>query len=212
MGKYSQVFKISWDSSLVYRFNFVMWRLRTIISFLAIYFFWVAVFKHNNQVFDYTQASLLTYIIIARFVGTLVFSNLSDSAGQEIAYGQLSNYLLKPISYLKYWFSRDLADKSLNLFFFFAELVLIILILRPPLIFPSNISAWLLFSGTTILAIIMFFYYNFLVNTFSFWYPERGGWPLRFLAWMLLEFLTGAMFPLDILPQNIYYLLIYVNI
>ena len=199
MGKYLSIFKLSWDSALVYRFNFVMWRLRTIISFLAIYFFWVAVFKHNNQVFDYTQTALLTYVIVARFVDTLVFSSLSYTAGQEIASGNLNNYLLKPFSYFKYWFTRDLADKLLNLIFFAAELILIVAILRPPLQFPASLNSWLLFFSTASLAGVMHFYLDFLINAFTFWYPEHGGWPFRFLAWMLFEFLTGLMFPLDIL-------------
>src|SRR3989344_52707 len=135
MSKYSQVFKLSWDSNFVYRFNFVLLRVRTLISFLAIYFFWVAVFRHNNQVFDYSRASLLTYVVVARVVGTLVFNN--NMTGEEIASGNLNNYLIKPVSYLKYWFTRDLGDKLLSLIFFFIELALIMLILRPPLFFAA---------------------------------------------------------------------------
>src|SRR3989338_1117270 len=141
MGKYSQVFKISWDSNFVYRFNFVMVRIRSMVSFLAVYFFWVAVFRHNNQVFDYSRATLLTYVVVARLVDTLVFNN--NMTGEEIASGNLNNYLVKPISYLKYWFSRDLADKLLSLIFFVGETVLILLILRPPLFFPAFLSDWL---------------------------------------------------------------------
>jgi len=202
MSKYSQVFKLSWDSNFVYRFNFVLLRVRTLISFLAIYFFWVAVFRHNNQVFDYSRASLLTYVVVARFVDTLVFNN--NMTGEEIASGNLNNYLIKPVSYLKYWFTRDLGDKLLSLIFFFIELALIMLILRPPLFFPAFLSDWLLFLASIVLAAFMYFYLNFLVNAFTFWYPERGGWPLRFLVTMLLEFLTGGTFPLDILPAQIY--------
>lgn len=204
MKKYWQIFKISWQNSLVYRFNFFMWRLRTIIGFLSIYFFWSAVFRHNQQVFDYSRAALLTYIVIARFADTLVFSNTSYQASAEIANGNLNNYLLRPAGYLKQWFARDLADKILNLIFFALEIVILVVLLQPPLIFPSALTPWLKFIFTSLFAGLIYFYFSFIVSAFTFWYPEYDGWPLRFVLWMFLEFLTGAAFPLDILPPAVF--------
>jgi ABC-2 type transport system permease protein len=204
MKKYWQIFKTSWQNALVYRFNFVIWRLRTIVYFLAVYWFWAAVFRHNRQVVDYTQAQLLTYVLAVRLADTLVFSNLSYTTAAEIANGDLNNYLLKPLGYLKNWLARDLADKVLNLIFFGGEMLVLYWLLRPPLLLPASAGVWLAFGLTLFLAAGLYFFFSFIVSAFTFWYPEHNGWPLRFILLTLLEFLTGAFFPLDLLPASIY--------
>jgi ABC-2 type transport system permease protein len=56
----------------------------------------------------------------------------------------------------------------------------------------------------------MFFGLMVLVNFVSFWFPE-GGWASQFLIIVIFtEFLSGAIFPIDILPeaiQNVLYAL-----
>ncbi|PIP52396.1 hypothetical protein COX09_01795, partial [Candidatus Beckwithbacteria bacterium CG23_combo_of_CG06-09_8_20_14_all_47_9] len=90
MRKYWQIFKINWDSVLVYRFNVLLWRVRMMLSFLTIYFFWGAVFSEYSQIADYSSASLLAYLVVAFFLQTLVFANDSFRITAEIATGDLN--------------------------------------------------------------------------------------------------------------------------
>lgn len=201
MRKYWQIFRLSWQSILVYRFSFIMWRVRLVIDFLTIYFFWWAVFFEYQQIGAYSRQTMLSYLLVAALLRALVFSTVSYSACVEIANGDLNNYLIKPINYLKYWLSRDWADKLLNLLLFSVEFVLLILILKLPLVFPTDFWQWCLFIVVAFIAAIMYFFFSFLFSSFSFWYPEHEGWPMRFLMLMLLDFLSGIAFPLDIFPK-----------
>lgn len=202
MKKYLQIFRISWANGFVYRLNFIMWRVRTILQFFAVYFLWLAIFAGQNSIFDYTKSVMLTYVIGIAVLRSFVFSSRSVSVGAEIASGDLNNYLVKPIGYLKNWLARDLADKLLNIIFLTFELGLIILIFKPPLVGPASFSQLVIFLFTVILAMMMYFLFSFLVSSFTFWYPEHNGWPLRFFVFMVIEFLAGGLFPLDILPQT----------
>ncbi len=198
--KYFQIFRISWQDAFVYRLNFIMWRVRTVLQFFAVYFLWIAIFTNQSEIFDYSKSIMLTYIIGTSVLRTFVFSSRSTYVGAEIANGDLNNYLVKPINYLKSWLSRDLADKLLNILFLSVELFIFILIIKPPLVLQRS---WLLISTfilATILAIIMYFLFSFIVSSFAFWYPEHNGWPLRFFVFMIIEFIAGGLFPLDILP------------
>lgn len=179
-----------------------MWRVRTIIWFLTIYFFWFAILSKNNQVFGYNSQTLLTYTIGASFLRSLVLSSRSVSAGVEIANGDLNNYLVKPINYLKNWLARDFADKALNLAFFSVEISILFLILKPPFLYPSNLWHLTAFILTAFIATIMYFFFSFLISCFTFWYPEHNGWPLRFIVFMIISFLAGGSFPLDIFPET----------
>lgn len=200
MSKYFAIFKTHWQSSFVYRLNFIMWRVRTVLQFFTVYFLWFALFIGQDKIFDYTQSVMLTYVIGTAVLRSFVFSSRSVSVGAEIASGDLNNYLVKPLSYLKNWLARDLADKLLNIIFLSLELTLIIIILKPPLVFPASFSNLSLFVLTVIMAMMMYFLFSFLISSFTFWYPEHNGWPLRFFIFMIIEFLAGGLFPLDILP------------
>ena len=199
--KYYSIFKTHWQSSFVYRLNFVMWRVRTVLQFFAVYFLWLALFIGQDTVFDYTKSTMLTYVLGTAILRSFVFSSRSVSVGAEISSGDLNNYLVKPLSYLKNWLARDLADKLLNIVFLFFEMGLFIIIFKPPLIGPVSLASLLVFCLSAILAMMIYFLFSFLISSFTFWYPEHNGWPLRFFIFIIIEFLAGGLFPLDILPD-----------
>lgn len=203
MKKYWQIFKISCQNALVYRFSFMMWQVRSLLSFLTAYIFWLAVFIQYNQIGSYSRQEMLAYILVAAFLRHLVLWTDSFRACVEIANGDLNNYLLKPLNYFGNWLARDWSNKSLNLIFLTFELAIIMVIVKIPLIFPESIWVWLGFIMLIIIGSFLYFYYSFLISSFAFWYPEHDGWPLRFLMLMFLEFLVGAAFPLDIFPKSL---------
>lgn len=203
MKKYWQIFKISWQNTLVYRLNFTMWQVRTILSFLTIYFFWLAVFSQYAHIGDYSRMTMFSYLVIAAFLRNLVLWTNSYRACVEIANGDLNNYLVRPINYFYNWLARDWADKALNLIFFVPVLALLIFIFKIPLTFSLNLVTWLSFILLAFLGSLLYFLYSFIISSFSFWYPEHDGWPLRFVMLMFLDFLSGIAFPLDIFPQSL---------
>src|SRR3990172_6518136 len=207
LAKYWQVTKTSWENGFVYRLNFLMWRVRAGIWLLTVYFLWGGIFQRTDGFLSYDKAAMMTYILGTGVLATIVFSTRSIDVGTEIAEGDLSNYLLKPVNYFAYWFSRDLADKLLNILFVIGEIGLIIFFLRPPLIMPTASGLIAMFLLVSILALVLYFIFSFLVSAFTFWYPEHNGWPIRFFVFVLLEFLAGGLFPLDILPPVVFSLL-----
>ena len=204
LHKYWHIAKTSWENGFVYRLNFVMWRVRQVVQLLAVYFLWLAVLKQNPTIFDYSRTQMLTYILGTSVIRSLVFSSRSVDAQTEIATGDLNNHLVKPMGYFKYWFARDAADKLLNLLFLAVELTLIVILLKPPLFIQSDLVTLAMFAVASILAMVMYFYFSFLISMSTFWLPEHNGWPQRFFVFMLLEFFSGGLFPLDILPKPIF--------
>lgn len=203
MRKYWPVFKNTWAEYFTYRLNFVMWRVRTMLQLLATYFLWLAIFQtRQGEIFGYTQNLILTYILGTAFLRSIVFASRTIDIGDEINRGNLTNFLLKPISYFKYWFTRDLADKILNISFAIFELTAIYFLLKPNIFFQQDLLAILLFLIATILALFLYFYINFLLGLLAFWTPEV--WAPRFLFFIFLEFFAGALFPLDILPKFLF--------
>ena len=104
------------------------------------YFLWNSVFADTNtEVFGYNREKILTYVFGIIIIRALVFSARSVDIPGEIADGKLSNYLIRPINYFKYWLTRDLSSKALNLAFSISEFIILAIILKPPLFFQSNL-------------------------------------------------------------------------
>ena len=206
MKKYFQVIKVTFQEYFVYRLNFLLWRFRSIVQLLVLYFLWQAAIPEGVTIFGYDQAKILTYILGTSIIRSFVLSSRSVDVAGQIASGDLANFLLKPLSYLKYWFAKDIADKLLNLFFSFFEISLIIALLKPPLLLQTDF--WFLFWAclATILGIILYFYLSFLLSLLAFWSPENP-WPVRFLFDIFVGFFAGGLFPLDILPKGIFLVL-----
>lgn len=211
MKKYFSVFKISFQQEFVYRLNFIMWRVRNVFQIFLIFFLWNAVFSQPGAVvFGYDRTKILTYVFGILVLRAIVFSARTVDVSGEISSGDLTNYLLKPVSYFKYWFTRDLSSKALNLSFAVVETGILYILLKPVFFIQTNPT--LLFSFLTSLALAIFLYFHilFIVNLVAFWTPESG-WAFQFLFMAIIaEFLSGGIFPLDILPlafQKAIYLL-----
>src|SRR3972149_7779379 len=149
MNKYFRVAKLAWDETVVYRLNFVMWRMRAVLQILTLYFLWASLIPSGTTLFGYNQSQMLTYIIGTSLVSSIVLSSRSSAVGDEINSGNLSNFLLRPINYFLYWFARDTGDKAMNIAFSIVELTILFAILKPPLFIQAE-SVYLLLAFVAI--------------------------------------------------------------
>lgn len=196
---YLAVAKNTWSETMTYRLNFTVWRLRVVLNLLITYFLWIAILPVGKTLFGYSQTLMVTYILGTAFIGSLVTSSRSASIGDQIVSGELSNFLVRPFNYFFYWFARDAGDKAINVAFALCEFSLIFLLLRPPLFLQTNVFSLVIFSLAVLLAIGIFFTFNMLTGIAGFWVEET--WSLRFLIFIIIQFLAGGLFPLDILPK-----------
>jgi len=204
MKKYLSVFKISFQQEFAYRANFIMWRVRNVMQIFLVFFLWSSVFADpQTEVFGYNRDKILTYVFGILILRALVLSARTVEIAGEISRGDLTNFLLKPINYFKYWFARDISSKALNISFAAVEATLLFAILKPPFFIQNNPAQIAMFLVFLVLAIAMFFSLLILVNMITFWLPESG-WAAQFLiVGIATEFLSGAIFPIDILPSFI---------
>lgn len=202
MNKYLAVFKISWEQGLVYRLNFVLWRVRSVLQLLLTYFVWWTVFQSNSSVFNYSQSQILSYIMVAALIRAIILSTrVADVAGQ-INEGSIVNFLVKPLGVIRYHFARDIADKLLNIAFVVFEVALLLFILKPPLVLQQSLQILILFLLATILGLILYFAFALIIGLLSFW--VENVWASLFLVMVFLEGFGGGLFPIDILPNPFY--------
>ncbi len=204
MKKYWQIFKISFAQEFAYKFNFVMWRVRNVMQLLLIFFLWNTVFTGGSvSFFGYDKEKILTYVFGILVLRALVLSARAVDVSEEISKGDILNSLLKPMNYFKFWLTRDLSSKVLNLIFAAVEFTILFWLLRPSFFFQTNPIFLTGFVVSVLLAIFLYFCILFIVNMVPFWAPYMG-WGAQFLVTVVIvEFFSGALFPIDILPQGI---------
>lgn len=202
--KYWRAAKNTWDEAFAYRLNFSLWRIRTVMNILLVYFLWLSLLGNGSFIFGYSKIQMITYILLTAFISNMVLSSRSASIGDEINSGDLSNYLVKPMNYFTYWFFRDMGDKAMNMSFALIEFSLIFIFLRPTFFMQTNLVLILFFIISLIVSILILFFLNVLVSLLGFWIDQV--WPLRFIFFIIIQFFAGSLFPLDILPKPLFFI------
>lgn len=204
MRRYIQVFTVTLKEYFAYRLNFVLWRVRAVLSTLIIMFLWLGVFDNKTSFGDYSKERLMSYILYSSLVTTFIASSRISELAFEIQSGGIMNLLLKPLSIFGYYGATDAADKLVNLFFGVIEFTLIIFFFAIPLVAPQQIG-WVLFF--LVCAVCVSFSINLMLSFIGFWTPEV--WAPRFLFMILVSFVSGIYFPLDLLPPLAYRILLF---
>lgn len=199
---YWQIAKNTWDEAVTYRTSFILYRARNVLWILTFYFLWLAVLPENTVLFGYNQSQILTYILGGSILSSFIMATRSQDIATEINEGNLSNFLLRPMSFLKYYFVRDLSDKAMNIMFSIVELAMLIIVLRPPLLIQTDLNILFFTLLATSIGIILFFFFSVMLGFIGFWSNET--WGPRFIFYQLLNFFAGVLFPLDILPKAIF--------
>lgn len=189
---------------MAYRLNFVLWRVRVVIRLLVTYFLWWAIFAGRGEFFGYSQAMILTYILLSNLVSNITLGTTTFDIGTIINQGNLSNFLIRPLSFLRYFIARDTGDKLINIAFALVETLILFFILRPPIFIQLNPLILLLVFLAIVMGTILFFFFSVILGYLGFWTPDV--WGPRFISFVITEFFAGGLFPIDILPKPLYVL------
>jgi len=200
--KYFSLFLISLQEYFTYRLSFVLWRVRSLVSFLVLLFFWLAVYSQTSSFAGYQKSQMFTYVIGVAFLRGLIFATRSNVLASWIRDGGLNIILIRPLSVFKVLLSRDLADKLLNVGFVILEIFLIAKIFNLSLFLPKSFLTIVCFLIFLALAFFLNFFISIVISLTAFWTDDI--WAVRFLFGVIfLELFSGALFPIDILPGGL---------
>lgn len=189
--------KISKNRILInfqYRFNMLAQIFMYIFSFLAILYMWLSIYQNNTDIGAYTKKEMIVYIFIVNMLHYLFDFRNVTRIGELVHSGQLSTYIIRPISI-----------ESESLFFYLGEnafknFLMLLIFLGSGIVYKNNNILL-----TLMLFVIIYFVYFYIEQTLAclgFWMLET--WPLIGLINGIYYILSGSTFPLDILPEKIY--------
>jgi ABC-2 type transport system permease protein len=198
--KYWLLLTVSWQNQFVYRASLFVWRIRNFLSTIVALTVWTVLYGDSGRLFGYGHSDMITYIFLIAILQGFIISTALNGLASQVYSGQITYQLLKPINFFAYLATDDIADKLKNILFVLLESTALYFLFLPKLSFP-DFPTLILFLLWIVLGIIIHFLINLLFGAIGFWSPDV--WGPKFLFYMLLEFTSGKMYPLDILPTFI---------
>ena len=202
LAKYLKVFNVGAQNTFVYRWNFVLRSVFGIVPLIGTIFLWRAMFGEDGhrQLSGYTFSQLILYFAMSVFVENLVTPSEDEwQIAGEIRDGRMSFLLLKPVNYIAYRFTLYASYRLLYTAVLLPGVALVFFFLREHITLPSHALTWAAFALSTGLAALIQFFLAYSLAMLAFWLLEIS--TVVFIVFSLEYFLSGMVFPLDMLPS-----------
>jgi ABC-2 type transport system permease protein len=200
---YLAVFKIGLQNTFVYRWNFLLRSLFGIVPLAGTVFIWRAIFQERGEsVAGYEYASMIYYFLLTILVDNLVTPTEDEwQIAADIREGQISAFIIKPLNYLAYRLSLFWSYRVLYTAITLPPIALIFFYFREFITLPQNGVTWVLASVSLLMAALIQFFIAYSLALLAFWILEIS--TVVFILYSFEYFLSGHIFPLDIMPAKI---------
>ena len=202
------IFKIALQERLVYRGDFAIGTVMRFLPIITQIFLWWAIFESLDpanpgaaNIAGYTFSDMVAYYLIT-MLGRAFSSmpGLSTTIARQIREGDVKKFLVQPLDMINFMFISRVAHKVAYYSVATIPFAVIFYLCRgyfttgfPP---PEIFAAFLL---TLIMAFVLGFFLEAWIGLVGFWFLEVSS--LLFVYMLLAFFLSGHMFPIDIIPE-----------
>lgn len=161
-------------------------------------FIFVSILNGGGVLGQWNRESIVTYYVMTALCTNLIWMHPEVNMSNQIREGKITNFIVKPHSYLSYQFLREAAWKVMRTSFFLPVFFGIVIFAREFFSVPSSAAAAraaILIPG----AALIIFMIGFLVASSAFWIEENT--TVLSVFWMLSSIFSGFYIPLDLLPR-----------
>jgi ABC-2 type transport system permease protein len=202
-AKYIKVFDIGLQNTLVYRWNFLLRSFFGIVPLIGTVYLWRAVFEARGaDIGSYDYEGMIFYFLLTILADNLITPTEDEwQIASDIREGQLNAFLTKPMNYLAYRTSLFLSYRALYTAVTIVPVALIFLYFREVVSLPAHGITWLLSAVSLVMAGFIQFFIAYSLAMLAFWILEIS--TVVFILYSFEYFLSGHIFPLDIMPGSL---------
>ena len=207
MRKYWHVIKIGFANQMVYRFNFLIRAAFGLVPLLASIFLWLTIYQgQSTGVGEYTLPGMISYYLLVTIVDIVTAVNEDDwQIAADIKDGNISQFLLKPINYMKYRLCLFFSGKIIFAAAALVPVGLFVFFMRKFMVAPADGAALGGCILSTALAGMLQFFMSYTMALSAFWLLEVSTFIFIIFAF---EYIAGGhLFPLNILPPAVEHVL-----
>lgn len=203
LRKYPYVFLVGLQSSLVYRWNFLIRGFFSCVSLAAVFVLWGAAYAGVDEIGGFTIRETITYFLVMLFLNYVIGAFDEDyRVSEEIRNGTINQFLLKPVNYYLYRLSAFFASRFISGLLILVPLAVAFPFLRGYLAMPDETWRWVLALPAVAMSALIQFTIAYCFGLLAFWFLEIQGFVILSLA--VESLLNGELFPLDLLPAALF--------
>jgi ABC-2 type transport system permease protein len=200
--KYVSICKVSLIERMTYRGDFFLGTLLRFLPMVTTILLWQAIFAGSGkeQLANYTMQDTIAYLLLVHI--SRMFSSMPGLAAgiaRDIREGTLKKYLLQPIDMISYLVSYRVAHKVAYIATVLLPYALVFFLCRAFFQHapadPVTIAAY---GASLLLGFVIGFFFETCIGMAGFWFLEVTSF--LYIVTTLNFFVSGQMFPLDLLP------------
>ncbi|HZR46027.1 MAG TPA: ABC-2 family transporter protein [Candidatus Manganitrophaceae bacterium] len=199
MRKYWTVFWVNWQNALQYRGPTFIYILGNILRVSVLLYLWSAIYREEGRLGSYSLSDLITYYLLQMLINNLVLSYSSWEIVDQIREGTFSNFLVRPVNYLHYWFTINFSWKLFEGLMIAVVGGLMSYFLVSHVSVPNHPITLLYFILALILGGILAFEFDFAIGMLAFWLVQANAF--KYMLQYVVFFFAGALLPLDLFPK-----------
>jgi len=208
MAIWYTILRISLEERLVYRGDFALGTLMRFLPIITQIFLWWAVFQSINpgspekaSLVGYSFPDMVAYYLLTMLVRAFSsMPGLASNIAKQIREGEIKKFLVQPVDLLGYLLLSRIAHKLAYYSVATLPFALVFFLCRN--FFTAGMpdaTQLLAFVLSVVLSFVLGFFLEASLGLAGFWFMEISS--LLFVYMLFSFFLSGHMFPLDILPE-----------
>lgn len=193
--------RLSLEERLVYRGDFALGTFMRFLPIITQIFLWAAIFAANGdqRIVGYDYGDFVAYYLLTMI--SRAFSSmpgLSSNIALEIRNGGVKKYLIQPIDMLAFMLLQRIAHKLVYFTVAFIPFAVVFFLCRQ--FFPGwpPVEVFLAYLLALVLSFLLGFFLEATMGMLGFWFLEVSS--VLFIYMLLTFFMSGHMFPIDMLP------------
>jgi len=202
------ILRICLEERLVYRGDFALGTLMRFLPIVTQIFLWHAVFQASgrSELAGYAEPHVVAYYLLTML--SRAFSSMPGLASgitQQIREGEIKKFLIQPVDMLSFLLLGRIAHKVAYYSVAFLPFALVFFLCRgyfaglPDTAATQSLVTLGAFLMTLVMGFVLGYFLEASLGLVGFWWLEVRS--LLFVYMLLSFFLSGHMFPLDMLPE-----------
>lgn len=202
------IFRVALEERLAYRGDFALGTLMRFLPIVTQIFLWWAIFESVSQagpgkgtLVGYTFPDMVAYYLLSMLARAFSsMPGLASTTAKQIREGEIKKYIIQPIDLIGFMLLGRAAHKIAYYTIAIFPFALVFFLCR-----GYFTSGWpspdviVAFGISLVFAFMLGYFLDLCIGLIGFWFLEVSS--LLFVYMLLNFFLSGHMFPLDLLPQ-----------
>jgi ABC-2 type transport system permease protein len=201
------ILRIAMEERFVYRGDFALGTLMRFLPIITQIFLWTAIFQASgrSEIADYTRDTIIAYYMLTMI--SRAFSSmpgLCSGIALQVRDGEIKKFLIQPVDMLGFLLLGRVAHKATYYTIAVVPFVFVFFLCRG--FFPGwpEAPVFIAFCLSLLMGFLLGFFIEASLGLVAFWFLEVSS--LVFIYNLLGFFLSGHMFPLDLLPEWAHYI------